>query len=163
MIEEVRRVLVRDLRALRASLRAYPSEATLWLVPPGISNSAGSLALHVTGNLQYYIGAQLGQTGYLRDRVAEFSDRDVPLSVIEHRIDAAIKAVSDTLTNLTDQDLDGQYPIPVGDAVLTTRLFLTHLVSHTAYHLGQIDYHRRLTTGADRPVGPSLASLDEAT
>jgi len=159
MILEVRQVLLRDLGALRAALKAYPTEETIWSVPPGIANSAGTLALHVVGNLQYYIGAQLGGTGYQRDRIAEFSDRDVPLSVIEHRIEAAMRAVSDTLDRLSEPDSGHLYPIEIGGRTLSIRLFLTHLVSHTAYHLGQVDYHRRLISGVNRPAGPSIAGL----
>lgn len=163
MIREIRTVLVRDLRAIRDGLNAYASEASIWAVPPGITNSAGTLALHVTGNLRYYIGAQLGGSGYVRDRDAEFADRDLPLEEIERRIDAAITSVTDTLERLDEHVLDRDYPIAFGDITLITRVFLTHLVSHTAYHLGQIDYHRRLITGVNHPAGPSLAGLTEAT
>jgi uncharacterized damage-inducible protein DinB len=159
MIREIRQVLLRDLGALRTALRAYPTEETIWSVPPGIANSAGNLALHIVGNLQYYIGAQLGGTGYERDRTAEFSERDVPLSVIEHRIEATMRAVSDTLDRLSEPGSGDQYPIEIGGRTLTIRLFLTHLVSHTAYHLGQLDYHRRLINGVNRPAGPSIAGL----
>ncbi len=163
MIQEIRSVLLRDLRALQASLKAYPNEDLLWVIPIGISNSAGTLALHIAGNLQYYIGALLGGTGYVRDRTSEFSDRDVPLSVIAHRIDAAIKAVGETFDHMDDRVLDQVFPVQVGGHELSTRVFLTHLISHTAYHLGQIDYHRRLITGINRPGGPPIAELLDAT
>jgi uncharacterized damage-inducible protein DinB len=163
MTHEIGLVLVRDLRALRTELRTYPSEELLWSVPPGISNSAGTLALHIVGNLQHYVGSQLGGTGYARDRTAEFSDRNVPLTVLEHRIEETIKAVKTTMAELEDPALDRLYPLEVGGQQLTTRLFLTHLVSHTAYHLGQIDYHKRLITGINRPAGLAMAGLNEAT
>lgn len=162
MIDEIRRVLLRDLDALLSELRSYPSEEMIWTVPPGISNAAGTLALHLVGNLQHYIGALLGGSDYVRDRTAEFSDRNVPLSVIEHRIAVTKQAVSAALSKLDDDTLDATYPVPVGDQRPTTRLFLTHLVSHTAYHLGQIDYHRRLITGINRPAGPSISRLNRA-
>lgn len=161
MSQDIQHVLVRDLEVLRASLRAYPNEETIWALPPGISNSAGTLALHLVGNLQHFIGAELGNTGYVRDRVAEFSDRDVPLALIEHRIDATILAVKETLSRIVDRDLDQIYPLEIGGYHLSTRLFLTHLVSHTGYHLGQIDYHRRLISGINRPGGPSIKGLTE--
>jgi hypothetical protein len=161
MIQDVRRVLVRDLEALRVSLRAYPTESMIWMLPPGISNSAGTLALHMVGNLQHFIGAQLGGTGYVRDRIAEFSDRDVPLGLIEHRIDVTINALKDTLDHMDGSTIDDAYPLDIGGQRLSTRLFLTHLVSHAGYHLGQIDYHRRLITGINRPVGPSIKGLTE--
>src|SRR5205809_5892030 len=71
-------ILARDLRALRREIEAYPNERDLWRVQPGISNSAGNLALHLAGNLQYFLGAVLGETGDVRDRDAEFPRRDVP-------------------------------------------------------------------------------------
>jgi len=163
MTHELGRVLLRDLQTLRAELRAYPNETLLWAIPQGISNSAGTLALHVVGNLQHYVGARLGGSGYVRDRTAEFSDRDVPLAVIEHRIETAIKAVRETFEKLDEATLDQIYPEAIGGWRLSTRLFLTHLISHTAYHLGQIDYHRRLITGGNRPLGPSIAALGQAT
>lgn len=163
MVDELRRVLLSNLQDLRAEVRAYPNEALLWATPPGISNSAGTLALHLLGNLQHYFGATLGGTGYIRDRTAEFSDRDVPLSVIEHRIDATIRSVQQTLDGLDEAALEEDYPEEIAGARLPTRLFLTHLVSHTAYHLGQIDYHRRLVTGLNRPVTSSIRGVMEAT
>ncbi len=163
MIDQIQKVLVRDLDALLNELKAYPTEEMIWTVPPGISNSAGTLALHLVGNLQHFIGAVLGRSGYVRDRTAEFSDRDVPLSLIEHRIAVTKQAVSNALAGLDENVLDAQYPIAIGDHHPTTRLFLTHLVSHTAYHLGQIDYHRRLITGSNTPAGPSIARLNRAT
>ena len=73
-------ILDRELRTLRRELEAYPDERQLWQEVPGLPNSAGTLALHLTGNLQHYIGACWGGTGYVRNRDAEFGQRDVPRS-----------------------------------------------------------------------------------
>lgn len=151
-VDALRRVLVRDLETLRRELRAYPDERRIWTCPAGVPNSAGTLALHLCGNLQHFIGAQLGHTGYVRDRDAEFADRDVPLAELERAIDGTQAAIETTLTGGAI-DLDAQYPLEVAGVRLSTRTFLLHLASHLAYHLGQIDYHRRLVTGSSEGVG----------
>jgi hypothetical protein len=159
--DALRRLLIRDLEAVRRELRAFPDEGLIWAHPPGAPNSAGTLALHLCGNLQHFVGAQLGATGYVRDRDAEFSDRDVPLAELERRIDQTQAAVEVTLA-LGVIDLDAEYPLEVAGVRLSTRTFLLHLTSHLAYHLGQIDYHRRIVTGTSDGVGavaiPDLAA-----
>jgi len=140
-------IFARDLRALRREIEAYPEDRDLWRVAPGITNPAGNLALHLAGNLLYFIGTVLGGTGYVRDREAEFGRRDVPRAELLRQIDAALAAVAQTMDRLSDQDLAKPYPQPVGGVKLTTGDFLLHLAVHFTYHLGQVDYHRRLLTG----------------
>lgn len=144
-------IMARDLRALRRELEAYADERDLWRVQPGISNSAGNLALHLAGNLQYFIGTVLGGTGYVRDRDAEFNRRDVPRAELLKQVDAAIAAVA-LLSRLNDADLAKPFPQPVAGVTLATGDFLMHLTAHFTYHLGQIDYHRRLLTGDAAPI-----------
>jgi hypothetical protein len=151
-------VIARDLAALREEIRAYPEEDALWACPQGIANSAGTLALHLTGNLQHFIGAQLGGTGYVRDREAEFADRSVPRSELEARIEATIRVVRQTFERLDDGNLSQQYPLAVGGTRLATGLFLTHLAAHLAFHLGQVDYHRRVVTGQSAGIGAQSIS-----
>ena len=154
-------VLARDLRTLRREVEAYPDEPQLWKVAPGIANPAGTLVLHLVGNLQHYIGKQLGGTSYVRDRPAEFSRRDVPRAELLKEIDAAEKAVA-VLQRIGDGALKKDFPEPVGGSVLQTGELLVHLAVHLTYHLGQIDYHRRLITGQNTPV-PSLRPGELAT
>jgi uncharacterized damage-inducible protein DinB len=139
-------MMARDLRALRRELEAYANERDLWRVQPGISNSAGNLALHLTGNLQYFIGTVLNGSGYVRNRDAEFSRRDVPKAELLREVDAAIAAVA-LLSKVPDADLAKPFPQPVAGVTLATGDFLLHLAAHFTYHLGQVDYHRRLLTG----------------
>lgn len=162
-IDHLRRVLRRDLETLRREIRAYGDEADLWTLPQGLPNSAGTLALHLVGNLQHYVGAQLGATGYVRDRDAEFSDRGIARAEIEARLDATIDAVGRTLEALGPDDLDRDFPEPIGGVPLTTGIFLLHLATHFAYHLGQIDYHRRVVSGDTSGVdAQSVRALAEA-
>ncbi len=145
-------VLVRDLKGLRRELEAYPDERDLWRLAPGIANSAGTLALHLVGNLQHFIGVVLGGASYRRDRAAEFSRRDVPRVELVGQIEAAIVVVERGLAQVSDAALAEDYSERVGGYAVTTGEWLVHLVAHLGYHLGQVDYHRRLVTGRGETV-----------
>lgn len=155
-------VLTRDLRALRRGIEAYPEERLLWVTPPGITNSAGNLTMHLAGNLQSFIGAQLGGTGYVRDRDAEFGRRDVPRAQLLTQLDAALAAVTGTLPKLSDADLARPFPMPIAGVTITTADFLIHIATHLTYHLGQIDYHRRFVTG-DPTAVPAVLPTELST
>lgn len=150
--EIIRNVLARDLRALAREVDAYPSDDMLWRAAPGVSNSGGTLVLHLLGNLQHFIGAVLGRTGYVRDRDAEFATRDLTRAELRRRIEAAAETVNATLLRVAPEQLDAEYPVPVADRRLGTADFLVHLAAHLAYHLGQIDYHRRMLVPDARPI-----------
>lgn len=134
----------RDLARLRSEIEEYASEDRIWTVSEGITNSAGNLTLHLVGNLKHFIGAVLGGSGYVRDRDAEFSSSSVDRGILVTQIDITLDLVKDTLTKLKQEDLDKVYPIEVFGSPMTTEFFLIHLHSHLNYHLGQINYHRRL-------------------
>lgn len=149
----IRAVIRRELQALRRSVEAYPDDASLWAHPRGLPNAGGTLVLHLAGNLQHFLGAVLGKSGYRRDREAEFARRDVPRAVLLAEIDAALAAAERGLAALSDDQLAAPYPERIGERTLATGDFLVHLASHLAYHLGQLDYHRRVITGEARSVG----------
>ena len=157
MKDAIGSILHRDLRALRREVEAYAVEADLWRTAPGVSNPAGTLVLHLAGNLQHFFGACLGGTGYVRDRPAEFSRRGVTRAELLREIDAAHNAVTAGLARLEPSQLAVEYPETIADARITTGEFLMHLATHCAYHLGQIDYHRRLVTGSEATVGAMRA------
>ncbi len=138
----------RDLNKLRDEIEQFPNEDALWKTGPGITNSAGNLCQHLTGNLQHFFGAVLGGSGYVRDRDAEFASRGKSKAELIADIDAATTSVRDTLGKLSADDLAKPYPIEVFDRPMTTAYFLTHLSTHFNYHLGQINYHRRLLAKA---------------
>ena len=152
-------VLHRELGAVRRSVEAYPDEASLWQRPAGLPNAGGSLVLHIAGNLRHYVGAVLGNSGYVRDRDAEFARRDVPRDQLLAEIDAAIDDVERTLAALPDDGLGTVYPERIAGREVMTRDYLVHLASHLAYHLGQLDYHRRAVTGDRR--GVAAVAVDE--
>lgn len=158
----IQTVIARDLRALAREVDAYPSDDLPWRTAPGISNSAGTLVLHLAGNLEHFVGAVLGGTGYVRDRDAEFATRDLTRAELRRRIEAAALSVDATLARLTPAEIDGEYPVPVAGRKLGTADFLLHLATHLAYHLGQIDYHRRmLVPGAVTVDAMSISELRE--
>jgi uncharacterized damage-inducible protein DinB len=159
-------VFVRDLRALRRELDAYPDEESVWAVPPGISNSAGTLALHLVGNINHFIGSQLGRTGYVRNRDAEFATRGTSRAELGSSIEATIAIVEATLPALTENQWAEPFPIEAGGVRVRTDDFVIHLAVHLGYHLGQMDYHRRLAA-APGTVGtmaiPELATATRAS
>ena len=144
---ELAQLYARDLTRLLQELRAFPDTASLWKTMPGVTNSAGNLALHLEGNLREYVGRQLGKIDYSRDRALEFSHRDVEQDEIVRRIEAVKEMVPEILRGVTAQQFDAMYPEQVMGHPMTTRLFLVHLLGHLQWHLGQIDYLRRITTG----------------
>ena len=134
----------RDLAKLRTEIESYSNEGDLWKTSEGISNSGGNLCQHLTGNLQHFFGAVLGGAVYVRDRDAEFASKGTTKADLLTDIDAAEKSVKETLEKLSDEDFAKTYPIEVFGQPMTTGYFLTHLATHLNYHLGQINYHRRL-------------------
>lgn len=144
LVETFKSLFNRDLLKLKQEIESYNDQSRLWYVEPGISNSAGNLCLHLVGNLNHFIGATLGSTGYVRNRELEFSKKNVPVSELIKQIDSTITVVDETLNKLSDGILDEQFPLPFADQNVSTMHMLTHLVMHLSYHLGQINYYRRL-------------------
>lgn len=134
----------RDLNKLKAEIEQFSDESDLWKISEGVTNSAGNLCQHLTGNLQHFFGAVLGNSGYLRDRDAEFASKGTTRADLIADIDSALASVKNTLATLTDDDFAKTYPIEVFGHPMTTGYFLVHLATHFNYHLGQINYHRRL-------------------
>jgi uncharacterized damage-inducible protein DinB len=146
-------LLARELRAARREVESYPDDAALWREVPGLPNAGGTLALHLAGNLRHYVGARLGGSGYVRDREREFAARGVPRAEVAAGLGAALDEVTRALAGLDDAGLALRYPEAVGGHELTTGEFLAHVLAHLAYHLGQLDYHRRAATGDASGVG----------
>jgi uncharacterized damage-inducible protein DinB len=145
MLKETLKILFRrDLEKLRREIDAYRDEKSLWKIEKEASNSAGNLCLHLVGNLNTYIGAEIGKSGYVRDRDLEFSQKHISRNELLQKIDETIIAVENALETLTDEKFDEEYSLIVFDDPMTTGYFLVHLATHLNYHLGQINYHRRL-------------------
>ncbi|MCC9074353.1 DinB family protein [Flavobacterium sp. F-65] len=142
--ETLRMLFNRDLNKLKLEIQSYQNEAKIWTVDEQILNSAGNLCLHLIGNLNTYIGAALGSSGYIRHRELEFSLKNIPRTELITKIDETIIVIDTTLSNLSEDQLEHEFPIIVFEGKDSTGFILTHLTTHLAYHLGQINYHRRL-------------------
>jgi hypothetical protein len=153
LVSAIRCIFERDLRALSREVEAYPADDLLWRQVPGLTNVAGTLALHITGNVQHFLGACLGRTGYVRHRDAEFARRDVARATILAELELASEAVRAGLSNLRDAQLADDFPEVIGGMRFQTGDYLLHLTTHLAYHLGQVDYHRRMVTGSEQAIG----------
>lgn len=143
--ESLKSLFTRDLNKLKAEIEQYKNEQTIWLIDKAILNSAGNLCLHLVGNLNTFVGGELGKTGYVRDRPLEFSQKNVPRAELIRMVEATIVVVNDALDQLSDADMERDYPqIKVVEGGSAIGFMLIHLSTHLAYHLGQINYHRRL-------------------
>ena len=145
-LDSLRLMLTRDLRSLDRQVAAYPDDDSLWKTVPGISNSAGNLALHIAGNLRHFLGETLGGTGYVRDRAAEFESKGLSRDDVRQEVQSALGDVELTIERISDDQLSADFPLPILDRSVRTADFLMHLAAHLTYHLGQIDYHRRILT-----------------
>ncbi len=137
----------RDLAKLKTEVEQYADDADMWKKSGEITNSAGNLALHLTGNLKHFIGTVLGGSGFVRNRDLEFSDSGVSRADMLADIDETNTVIKSTIEKLTDADFSKTYPIEVFGQPMTTGYFLIHLATHLNYHLGQINYHRRIMGG----------------
>ena len=144
LIETLKAIFTRDLLKLKTEIELYQNEKNLWRTDKAISNSGGNLCLHLIGNLNTYIGKEIGNTGYVRNRELEFSLKDIPAKELINKIDDTIAVVQAALSKMKEDELDKEYPLLVFDKKTSTEYFLVHLVAHLSYHLGQINYHRRL-------------------
>lgn len=147
MTDDLVKLFDRELDKLIAELELFESEAALWAGAAGVSNAAGNLALHIVGNLNQYIGVRLGGTDYLRDRSAEFGSRDIPRHELIARVSATKTMLETVLVRLDAAQLEEIYPEEVLGYAMTTRYLLIHLYGHLNYHLGQVNYLRRVQHG----------------
>jgi hypothetical protein len=158
----IRIVLSRDLESFAREIEMFPDDDLVWKVVPGVTNSAGTLALHVCGNLQHYVGAVLGGTGYVRDREREFTQRSGSRAELAAGLRETIAVVSRVVPAISADVLEREYPEEVGGVRPQTGLFLLHLCVHLAHHLGQAGYLRRIVTGENRSSGAiSVRALAE--
>ena len=144
---ELAELFARDIMRVIQELRAFPDTASVWKTAPGVTNAAGTLALHLEGNLREYIGRQLGQIPYTRQRPLEFSARDVDRDELVSRLEAVHAQIPGVIAALSDAQLQATYPEQFNGIAMTTRQILVHLEAHLNYHHGQIDYLRRFVTG----------------
>ncbi len=134
----------RDLNKLKEELSLYKNENNIWRIDKQIANSAGNLCLHLVGNLNGFIGVGLARTDFTRQREMEFILKDIPRAALLEKIDATMSVVATGLSQLTEEMLNGEFPVAAGEKRTGMLYMLTHLITHLNYHLGQVNYHRRL-------------------
>lgn len=156
MLKSIQILFARDIDTLRVEVGLYPSDDLLWQPVPGCPNAGGNLVLHLVGNLRHFIGAQLGATGYVRDRPAEFSTTGLTRAELHASISLAETEVAHTLATLDSVRLQEAVSLPQYGGSVPVERWLLHLATHLAFHLGQLDYHRRTVTG-DRTAAGALS------
>ena len=144
LIQTLKKTFRRDLELLRSEIEQYKTEAQIWVIDKQIANTAGNLCLHLVGNLNTFIGAEFGNTGYIRNRELEFSLKNIPREELIQKVNDTIQIIDHALDQITEKQLIEEYPKLVMKEKTTTEFFLVHLATHLTYHLGQINYHRRL-------------------
>ncbi len=144
MIDALILLFNKDLRRLKKEMLLYKDETNIWKIEGEITNTAGNLCLHLVGNLNYFIGTEIGKTDYIRKREEEFSLKNVPRVTLIKMVDETIAIVDNVLRSLTESQLREEYPIEVFKEKMTVGYFILRLNNHLNYHLGQINYHRRL-------------------
>ena len=144
--DELADLLHRDLTRLIQQIQAFTDPGTLWQCAPGITNSAGNLALHLEGNLREYVGRIVGGIPYQRVRDQEFSQKNLTPGDLAKRIEETRQIVTTSLRQMNEDQLPNSFPGDPSGVPMSTREFLIHLYGHFNYHLGQIDYLRRLLT-----------------
>jgi len=143
---ELQHLYLRDINIVKDELNKFPSDESLWKDYEGINNCAGNLILHICGNIQHFIGTNLGHTGYIRERDKEFSDKDASIVELNKLIDETYHAVEKTFDQLEDESFNDLYPETFRNESISCYQMLTHIYAHLSYHLGQINYYRRLHT-----------------
>ena len=154
MLTDIQRLVVRELQGFQREIELFPDDDLMWQTRPGVTNSAANLTWHVCGNLQHFIGAVLGATGYVRDRDAEFNRRSGSRAELLAEVGTTIHVVERTLSGPAAAWQGKPFPIPINSMQIRTDLFLMHLAAHAAFHLGQAGYLRRLLTGDTRSASP---------
>ena len=144
MLQELIALYDRDLKALRKEIESYSEDARIWQLADGINNPGGNVFLHLMGNLNTFFGAVYANTAYVRDRPLEFSARDIPRTTLLKMLDEIHPIVLQVLRNFPANKLGDIYPIRIFDEEKSNGYIFIHLETHLAYHLGQINYHRRL-------------------
>jgi uncharacterized damage-inducible protein DinB len=137
-------IFKRDLEKLKSEISLFDKEEDIWLIAGDIKNSPGNLCLHICGNLKHFIGYVIGGYDFIREREKEFSLKNVPREELLTDIDETIAVVLKTLNEMNNEIYDNKYPINVFNKEMTNEFFFIHLTTHLSYHLGQINYLRRL-------------------
>ena len=134
----------RDIQRVIDEIALFKDEANIWKICGSTKNSAGNLALHLIGGLNYLIGTNLFHTGYVRNRDAEFTTKGIEKEQLIEQLKELNSMIGKTISSLTEEQLDSSFPIFFDKENATVNYVLTQLLLHLNYHLGQINYLRRI-------------------
>jgi hypothetical protein len=134
----------RDLRKLIEEINLFRDEENLWQTRGSVKNSSGNLVLHIIGGLNYLIGTKLAQTGFVRDRPQEFTRKGVPRNELVAQLEELIPMIRATLNAFPPEGMEAEYPMMFDDARNSNSYVLVQLSLHLNYHLGQVNYLRRV-------------------
>jgi hypothetical protein len=134
----------RDLDKLIEEINSFKTENDIWKTKDGINNSAGNLTMHLFGNLNHFIGKTLANTDFVRKREEEFSVKDIPREKLVSDLKFLKETIKNTLPKLSEENLKKDFPLQIRDQTFSTENMLIFLLAHLNYHLGQINYLRRI-------------------
>ena len=144
MLTVITSLFEKDINKLIEEIGLFESEEDIWKIKEGVSNSAGNLSLHLIGNLNHFIGATLGNSGYVRERDKEFSEKNIPRTQLIEALNSTVSVIKQTLAALPEEDLKKDFPVAINQKIISTEYMLVYLLNHFNYHLGQVNYLRRL-------------------
>ena len=144
MLTVITSLFEKDINKLIEEMGLFESEEDIWKIKEGVSNSAGNLSLHLIGNLNHFIGATLGNSGYVRERDKEFSEKNIPRTQLIEALNSTVSVIKQTLAALPEEDLKKDFPVAINQKIISTEYMLVYLLNHFNYHLGQVNYLRRL-------------------
>ena len=144
MLTVITSLFEKDINKLIEEIGLFKNEEDIWKIKDGISNSAGNLSLHLIGNLNHFIGATLGNSGYVRERDKEFSEKNIPRTQLIEALNSTVSVIKQTLAALPEEDLKKDFPVAINQKIISTEYMLVYLLNHFNYHLGQVNYLRRL-------------------
>lgn len=133
-----------DLRILINEVSQFKDEENLWRTAGTVKNSSGNLVLHITGGLNHYFGAMLAQTGYIRNRDEEFSKKGVTREDLRAGLEALIPMIIRTLNAMTQKEMEADFPVIFDGEKKPAMYVVVRLYAHLDYHLGQVNYLRRI-------------------
>jgi hypothetical protein len=131
----------RDIRKLIEEVNLFKDEANLWRTTGSVKNSCGNLVLHVVGGTNYLVGTIIVNTGYVRNRDEEFIKKGIARSELIARLEQLIPMINHALGAV---DMDAEYPLIFDDDKRSNSYLLVQLLAHLNYHLGQVNYLRRI-------------------
>jgi hypothetical protein len=134
----------RDIRKLIEEVNLFKNEDDLWKTQGAVKNSCGNLVLHIAGGLNHLVGATLAQTAYVRHRDQEFSRKGIARKDLVAQLEELIPMINKTINALTPEQLEAEYPIYFDKPKTSTSYVLLQLLLHLNYHLGQVNYLRRV-------------------